>query len=61
MEALSRLLAEAEAGEITGIAFVVIKIGGSYSGDVAGRLRTIPVYTLGLLKTLETMVLQLIQ
>lgn len=60
VEAISRLLADAEAGNITGIAYVVVKPGGDYSGDVAGRLSTLPIYTLGLLKALEKTVYSLI-
>lgn len=55
-----RLLAEVMDGNVTGLAYVAIKRGGEYSGDVAGRLRGMPIYTLGLLKALEKTVTQLI-
>lgn len=60
VEALSKLLAEARAGKVTGLAFVTIRRGGAYHGDVAGRLRGMPIYTLGLLHALEQTVSQLI-
>lgn len=60
IEALSKLLAEARAGQVTGLAFVTIRRGGAYSGDVAGRLRAMPIYTLGLLHALEKTISQLI-
>lgn len=60
IEAISRLLDEAKAGNVTGLAFVTIRKGGDYSGEVAGRLRDMPVYTLGLLHVLEKTVSDLI-
>jgi hypothetical protein len=53
IETLLALLEQAEAGLITGIAFVALRHGEDFCVGLAGRGRTAPYLTLGLLKALE--------
>ena len=53
VETLLRLLSEARAGQVVGLAYVALHSGARYSGDVVGRARAFPLYTLGLCKALE--------
>lgn len=49
---LERLLAEAQAGELVGIAYVVISTSG-YSQGFAGDVRQYPIFTRGMLQCLD--------
>lgn len=53
VRAAEKLLSDALAGEIVGLAYVVLKPGGAFSGDVVGSARSHPIYTLGLARALE--------
>ena len=53
VDALRYLLREAEAGRITGLAFVAIQIGHDYSTGVIGRARYTPTLTRGMIHVLE--------
>jgi hypothetical protein len=53
VEVLKYLLREAEAGKITGLAFVAIQHGPDYSTGVIGRARQTPTLTRGMLQVLE--------
>ena len=53
VEALTKLLKEAKEGSVVGFAYVALHQGTSYSGDVIGRAKRFPIYTLGLVKALE--------
>lgn len=58
VEALTRLLADAKRGEIAGFAYIALHQGTSYSGDVIGRAKQFPIYTLGLVKALEDLLVR---
>ena len=60
VEELTKLLEKAKTGAIVGLAFVAMHQGGEYSGDVIGRAKAFPVYTLGLIRALEAIVHRLI-
>lgn len=58
VEALEHLLSEARLGHITGFAYVTLEPGASYSADVLGRARTVPILALGITKALENAIAQ---
>jgi hypothetical protein len=58
---LRLLLAQAEAGEIIGLAYVALKPGYEYSGDLLGYGLKHPVMALGLAKALEDKVSNLLR
>jgi hypothetical protein len=51
--ALRLLLAEAEAGRITGLAYVTLESGSGFSADVVGACRRSRLLSLGIAKALE--------
>ena len=53
VETIRDLLAKAERGEILGFAYVTLRSGGDFSGNVTGIAKTHPIYALGLVKALE--------
>jgi hypothetical protein len=53
VEVLTRLLIAAKAGEVTGLAYVLLKPGGGYSADVVGSVISQPLLALGVAKALE--------
>lgn len=52
LEALSYLLQEAQAGRITGLAYVALKPGLDFTANVVGDARKSPVLALGLASSL---------
>lgn len=61
VEAVEKLLEQAKQGTVVGFAYVAMRQGGKYSGDVVGRARQFPIYALGLVRTLENLIVKLIQ
>lgn len=57
---LEALLDEAKAGTLTGIAYVAVHQGSDYSLNARGAARLCPVYTLGMLRSLEHLITSLI-
>lgn len=57
---LETLLAEAKAGQLTGLAYVAMHRGADFSVNVRGRARFIPTHTLGALESLRRLVSDLI-
>jgi hypothetical protein len=53
VEALKYLLREAEAGRVTGLAFVVLHAGPDFSTGVIGRARHSPTLTRGMIQVLD--------
>jgi hypothetical protein len=53
VEALRYLLREAEAGRVTGLAFVALHAGPEFSTGVIGRARHSPTLTRGMVHVLE--------
>lgn len=49
VEALSLLLSQAQAGQITGLAYVALHKGHEYSADSVGRCQDLPALTRGML------------
>lgn len=62
VEALEQLLIQARRGDdIIGLAYVVLKVGSGYEGDVRGAALQHPVMALGLAKALQHQLLKLIK
>lgn len=61
VDALEKLLAAARRGEVIGAAYVVLKKGAKYEGDVLGSALHNPVTALGLSKALEHQLLKLLR
>jgi hypothetical protein len=60
LEALEQLVADAKAGRIVGLAYVALHAGTDYSGDVVGRAKAHPIFTLGVCRALaDTVTLNL--
>lgn len=57
---LETLLAEAKAGQITGLAYVALHRGAEFSVCARGRARFIPTHTLGALESLRQFVAKMI-
>lgn len=53
---LTLLLQAAQEGRIVGLAYVALHNGPDYSGDVVGRARQHPIFTLGIARALEDLV-----
>jgi hypothetical protein len=53
VEALTKLLEQAQKGAVVGLAYIALHQGAAYSGDVIGRAKSFPIYTLGLVRALE--------
>lgn len=61
VRALQLLLAQAEAGQVTGIAYVALRPGHEYSGDIVGYGLHHPLMALGLARALEDKVSTLLR
>lgn len=61
VEALTKLLEQAKKGSVVGFAYVALHQGAMYSGDVIGRAKQFPIYTLGLTRALEQLLSSLIR
>lgn len=53
VDTLRTLLEKAEAGQVSGIAYVVLEAGDQFTGDVVGRAKRKPHLTAWLLRALE--------
>ena len=53
VDTLQSLLKQAQAGELTGLAFVSLHPAGGFTGDVVGAAKDHPFETIGLLRALE--------
>jgi hypothetical protein len=60
VKVLRYLLGEAEAGRVTGLAFVALHQGNDYSTGVIGHSREIPTITRGMVKMLDDEVAELL-
>ena len=56
---LRELIEQAQAGSIVGFAYISLRPGGQYSGDVIGAARRLPLLALGVVKALENQVINL--
>lgn len=59
IKALTLLLQEAQAGRITGLAYVTLETGSGFSADVIGQCRSSKLLSLGLARALEEAVSKL--
>lgn len=53
VEALELLLAKARNGELVGIAYIALGVGGVFEMDLAGVAYDLPIYVRGLLPALD--------
>jgi hypothetical protein len=59
VQILTRLLHEAQTGELVGFAYVAIHRGYEFEADATGSARQMPEMTVGMLKALEGKLLHL--
>jgi len=57
---LESLLQDAKQGKVTGLALVAMHDGADFTMNVVGRARFAPVYTLGMIQTLQGLIQTLI-
>lgn len=53
---LEKLLVDAKAGRVVGLAYVALHHGPDYSGDVVGRAKAHPLFTRGIAAALGDLV-----
>lgn len=56
--ALEKLVEEAKRGRVVGIAYIALRCGRDYSGDVVGRAEDHPLLTRGIAQALSDLVAQ---